>query len=253
MKVRNVTREKEKKYNYVYKLTLKNDKRYYYVGKRSTDKEDDSSYLGSGKALKEFKEKYGNDCFEKEILSYWGNAEEALEEEARIVTKDLVKDEFCLNRIVGGGCFDATGCLRGKASPEEIQKNSESHKGLKQSEETKKKRSETIRKKWLDENYRKAQHDGRKGKYDKHLQELSKNRLNRVCVIKDGKWKYIEKDDVEKYLSEGWLKRGVENKPTYEEIIAYRKEGLSYSKIGKIYGVGESAVRNWKKKYENLK
>ena len=66
--------------------------------------------------------------------------------------------------MVGGGNFDPTGCIRGKASIEEIQKNSESHKGLKQSEETKKKRSKAIREKWQNEEYRNAQKEGRKGK-----------------------------------------------------------------------------------------
>ena len=164
MEIRNVKNEQQKKYNYVYKLTLKYDKRYFYIGKRSTNKEDDSEYLGSGKALKSYKEKYGKYCFDKEILSFWPTAEEALIEESKIVTKELIKNEYCLNRMVGGGNFDPTGCIRGKASIEEIRKNSESHKGLKQSEETKKKRSKAIREKWQNEEYRNAQKEGRKGK-----------------------------------------------------------------------------------------
>lgn len=103
--IRDVKNETIKKYNYVYKLYFIHDERYYYIGKRSTDNEDDSNYLGSGKALKEYKEKYGKKCFRKEILSYWNSSEEALIEEARLVTSEVVNDEFCLNRMIGGRCF----------------------------------------------------------------------------------------------------------------------------------------------------
>ena len=250
MNIRDTKRERVKKYNYVYKLTFKYDKRYFYIGKRSTDNEDDSEYLGSGTALKEYKEKYGKDCFEKEILSFWDTVDEALLEEAKIVTKDLIKNKFCLNRMTGGGGFDATGCIRGKAKPETIRKSSESHKGIKQTEEAKKKRAESIKLKWKDAEYRKNQHNGRCGKYEKHLETLRNERIGKVCLIKDGHWKYVSKTEVDELLKEGWERRGVSEKPTYAQIIEYRAQGLSYSKIGKIYGVGESAVRRWKKTYE---
>lgn len=244
MKVRNVKREKEKKYNYVYKLTLKNDERYFYIGKRSTNNEDDSSYLGSGHGLREYKEKYGKDCFNKEILSYWDTAEEALEEEAKIVTKDLIKDKFCLNRIEGGGCFDFTGCIRGKSSPSAVRKNSESHKGLKQTKETRQKRSEKIREKWKDPQYREAQKTGRAGKYDDHLKKLSQEREGKLCIIKNGKWKYINKDEFDTYKNDGWERRGIQDKISIDEISKLRNNGLSYSKIGEMYGVNESCIRH---------
>ena len=245
MKTRNTVREKPKKYNYVYKLFLKFDRRYYYIGKRSTDNEDDSAYLGSGKGLVEYKKKYGKDCFEKEILSYWNTADEALEEEARIVTKELISDEFCLNRIVGGGCFDTTGCIRGKSRPESIKKNSESHKGIKQSEETKAKRAEAIRKKWEDPEYRIRQSEGRMGKYVDHISKIAKDRIGKICIMKGSRWKYIEECLLEEYKKAGWTTRGVEKKPTLDEIEKYKESGFSYSKIGEMYGVGESTVRYW--------
>ena len=251
MNIRDTKREKVKKYNYVYKLTFKYDRRYFYIGKRSTNNDDDSEYLGSGMALKEYKEQYGKYCFEKEILSFWNTADEALNEEARIVTKDLIKNEFCLNRMTGGGGFDATGCIRGKSSPEAIKKNSESHKGLKQTEETKEKRAKSIRLKWQNKEYRENQQKGREGKYVEHLEKLRNERVGKICLIKDGHWKYVTKEDSEVLLKDGWKTRGVENKPSYEQILEYRKNGMSYAKIGAIYGVNESCVRRWRKKYEN--
>lgn len=249
MSIRNTIKENKKKYNYVYKLTLKNNPLIFYIGKRSTDLEDDP-YMGSGKALKIYKEKFGKDCFEKEILSYWDTAEEALLEERRLVTKELIADENCLNRIVGGGCFDTLGCKWGPRTEEQNQRNRECHIGKKQSDETKKKRSKSIKEKWQDPDYRTAQMCGRKGKYDKHLNELSKERLNKICIIKDGRWKYINEAELEDFLNNGWKRRGVENKPSYQDILEYRDKGFTYSKIGEIYGVNESCVRQWVKRYK---
>ena len=249
MSIRNTEKEKKKKYNYVYKLTLKNNPSIFYIGKRSTDSENDT-YMGSGKALKSYKEQYGKDCFVKEILSYWDTAEEALIEEKRLVTKELIANENCLNRIVGGGCFDTLGCKWGHRTEEQNQRNRESHIGLKQSDETKQKRSKSIKEKWQDPEYRTAQMNGRKGKYEKHLNKLSKERLNKVCIIKDGHWKYIDETELDVFLNNGWKRRGVENKPTYQEILDYRNQGLSYSKIGEMYNVNESCIRQWAKKYK---
>ena len=250
MIIRNTENESKKKYNYVYKLYLKNDERYFYIGKRSTNNEDDSKYLGSGKALIKYKKQFGEDCFRKEILSYWDSSEKALKEEARLVTKELVEQEFCLNRIIGGGSFDTLGCKWGKRTKEQVEKVANKLRGKKQSEKTKKKRSESLKRKWKDEKYIESQKNGRKGKYDKHLNNLTKERRGKICIIKNNTWKYINKEDFQKYENDGWKKRGVDNKPDYEQIMKYREQGFSYSKIGKIYGVGESAVRKWKKIYE---
>lgn len=101
-----------KKYNYTYKLTLKSDPRYYYFGKHSTNLEPEQDpYLGSGRGLLKFK-KQDKTAFIKEILGYWNSPEEALEEEAKLVTKETLKDPFCLNRRPGGngpGREDTTG------------------------------------------------------------------------------------------------------------------------------------------------
>ena len=245
MKIRETVKEKTRKYNYVYKLYLKSDERYYYIGKRSTDKEDDSDYLGSGKGLDEYRKKYGKDCFRKEILSYWETAQKALEEEARLVTEDVVRDPFCLNRMKGGGAFDTLGCKWRKRTAEEIEKVSSKLRGKKQSEETKKKRAEAIRKKWEDAEYSENQKKGRAGKYDKHLEKISKEREGKICITKDSKWKYIEKEFLADFKSDGWQTRGVENKPSREELEEYRKNGFTFSEIGKLYGITESGVRNW--------
>lgn len=238
-----------RKYHYVYKLTLKDDERYYYIGKRSTNNEDDSKYMGSGKGLPEFRKKYGKDCFNKIILSYWDTSEEAFEEESRLVTREIINDEFCINRIVGGGSFDTTGCKWRKRTSEEIEQMRKRQLGKKASIKTKKKQSISIKKLWENEDYRNHQIEGRKGKYKKHLEQISKERIGKISIMKDGHWKYINKSDIEKYLNDGWEKRA-KDLPSFEIILKYRHEGLSYAKIGKKYNCSESTIRRLLKNYK---
>ena len=245
MVIRNTKGEKNKMYNYVYKLTLKSDTRYYYIGKHSTDKLEDG-YLGSGKALKFYKEKYGKDCFDKEILSFWNSSEEALIEEAKLVNLSIINDEFCLNKMKGGGAFDSLGCKWGKRTEEQIQKMRDIRLGTKATKEAKQNLSNAIKNKWQDENYRKKQMINRKERYANHLEKISKERQGKICIIKEKQWKYIDKNEFEQYKNDGWKKRGIEI--TIEKIKQYRDEGLSYQKIANKYGVTESAIRTWYKK-----
>ena len=131
----------EKKFNYVYKLTLKQDPRYYYIGVHASNIEPKFDYYsGSGRNLNKYRELYGKDCFSREELSFWNTKEEALKEERRLVTEELIKDPFCLNKIKGGGTFDTTGRV---LSLEERQRISEKRKGYKRSPESVKKMVET--------------------------------------------------------------------------------------------------------------
>lgn len=99
----------EKKYNYTYKLIFKYDERYYYYGVHSTNKDPEKDgYYGSGTNVKEYKKIYGNDCFKKIILEFYETKKESLLAEDALVPVDLLNDEFCLNKIQGGGSFDTT-------------------------------------------------------------------------------------------------------------------------------------------------
>ena len=91
------------KYNYFYKITNKKNGHYYY-GVHSTDDLEDG-YMGSGTRLKKAFEKYGIENFEKEIIKYCSNREEAYRLESDYVTESLIKDEDCYNIILGGEQF----------------------------------------------------------------------------------------------------------------------------------------------------
>ena len=92
----------EKKYHYVYKTTnLINNK--FYIGKHSTNKEfEKDNYLGSGTIITNAIKKYGKENFKIEILSTHLTEKEAYDEEARVVTTELVLDENCYNMHEGG-------------------------------------------------------------------------------------------------------------------------------------------------------
>lgn len=91
------------KYNYFYKITNKINGHYYY-GVHSTDNLEDG-YMGSGTRLKKAIEKYGIENFEKEIIKYCDNREEAYKLESDYVTESLIRDDNCYNIILGGEQF----------------------------------------------------------------------------------------------------------------------------------------------------
>ena len=66
----------------------------------------DDGYLGSGTRIKEAIEKERKENFNEEIIKFFSTITEALEEEARVVTKDLVDDPMCYNMVLGGGGYD---------------------------------------------------------------------------------------------------------------------------------------------------
>jgi hypothetical protein len=91
---------KEKKYNYVYKITnLVNGK--YYIGIHSTNNIRDN-YRGSGKYLWNSYRKYGFENFVKEFLYFQKTRDEILRIEKEIVNKEFVKDIHNMNIMEGG-------------------------------------------------------------------------------------------------------------------------------------------------------
>lgn len=198
----------EKKYNYTYKLTFKNDERYYYYGVHCTNIIPEyDNYYGSGTNVKLYKKLYGKDCFNKTILEFFPTKKDALLAEDKLVPVELLKDEFCLNKIQGGGTFDTTGMKFNKEHKKEVSKR---FKGKKRTKESIKKMIETRRKRGT----------------DKHTEEtkkkISEKQKNRISIIKNGVNKRIYSEDLEKYLIDGWE-------------IGYndeRNKKISLSKIG---------------------
>lgn len=86
--------------HYIYKTTCNVTKRYY-IGMHSTTNLEDG-YLGSGKRLRYSIRKYGEENHTKEILEFLSTREELVIRESEIVDKLLLSDKFCMNLRPGG-------------------------------------------------------------------------------------------------------------------------------------------------------
>lgn len=120
----------------VYKTTNQINGRFYigvHCGR-------DQRYLGSGKALKRAIAKWGRDCFIRETLASFDQAEDAFLYEAELLTPSMLSNPLCYNMMPGG-----RGLRKGVShSATTKQKISQSHIGRKQSSLTKERRSKSL-------------------------------------------------------------------------------------------------------------
>lgn len=162
-----------KKYYYVYKITnLVNAK--IYVGKHSTDKLDDN-YMGSGVVLHQAYQKYGLECFSKEVIQFYNNDVELNQGEIYWIAQFNSTDpNIGYNRTFGGD--------GGVLTTEVRQKISTTMKGLHRSEETKRKICEAKKGKPRSEETKRKIGEAMKGKnnpmYGKPLSEEHKRKIS---------------------------------------------------------------------------
>lgn len=90
----------EKKIHYLYKTTCLVTGRWY-IGMHSTNNLNDG-YMGSGKRLRRSIRKHGIENHTKEILEFFENRDLLLEGEKKTITEDMVLDNNCMN-LMGGG------------------------------------------------------------------------------------------------------------------------------------------------------
>lgn len=130
---------------YVYKTTNKVNGKIY-VGVHKSENIEKDSYLGSGYILKEAIEKYGKENFERKILFEFDNSVDAFNKEKEIVNEEFVDRDDTYNTALGGfgGRTTKVNPFFGKHHTEESkQKWRESREGYTHSEETRKKISES--------------------------------------------------------------------------------------------------------------
>ena len=194
----------------IYKIVNKvNDK--FYIGVHKT-KDINDDYYGSGLNIQKAIKKYGIQNFEKKILHIFTRRKDAYLKEKELVTEDLINNPKCYNLKIGGkGGFDFiksqnkhTSCLGKKIihnkqtkqmtkvnlmqlqkfldegwelgfSPESLQKMSESGKKKIQTEDQRRKNSETKKNSYIVENV------------------TTKER------------KFIKKNLISDYLNNGWI------------------------------------------------
>ncbi len=211
----------------VYKTTnLVNGK--IYVGIHDENSCVKEFYFGSGNLLKKAIKKYGKENFSREILFEYETLESAIEKEIEIVNEDFIKRKDTYN-ITIGGCKPPnskewwTDEHREKISNR--MKGNSYRKGKKDSEETRLKKSlsmsksETIGRWERTEEYRKYQSE-RMTKFlntEKNpmnniesREKVSKSKIGRKKMVSPcgGFYKMIKKEEIDFYLSVGWVYNG---------------------------------------------
>jgi group I intron endonuclease len=132
---------------FIYKTTnIINGKFYWGVHYTCSAK----NYFGSGKVLKQAIKKHGKENFKTEIKFLYETAKEAYEDESFIVTQDLIDNLMCYNIALGG--LGGVGFLlkseetrlkmRKPKSKEHVKRISDSKKGIKRPEHSKKMKGE---------------------------------------------------------------------------------------------------------------
>lgn len=91
---------KEIKFNYFYRIENKINGNFYYGVHRTNNLDD--GYMGSGKRLRYAINKYGIENFNKEILMFFEEYDEALNYEEEVVNEVLLIDPSCYNLTKGG-------------------------------------------------------------------------------------------------------------------------------------------------------
>ncbi len=203
----------------IYKITnIVNNK--IYVGKHSTNDLNDN-YMGSGKYIKMAITKYGIDNFIKEILFVFDNEKEAYDMEKQIVNEEFTKRKDVYNAIIGGDSFESIN------SNIELRKEKNKRAAISMNKiiwndpEFRKRNKERMSiqtknlikmgvlnppdwtgKKHKDESKRKI------GEKNSKNQKGEKNSQYGTCWIyhKDFGNKKINKDEINDYMNEGWVK-----------------------------------------------
>jgi hypothetical protein len=191
----------------LYRITNKVNNKFYIGVHKTKDINDD--YYGSGHSIKAAIEKYGKENFKKEVLHIFTNAKKAFKKEKEIVNEHLVKDENCYNIKEGGyGGFEhirKTGLHKSSKGRKIIHKNNEQTKvkpedlekylnqgwklGFKPS--SLKKMSESGKIKIQSEEQKRKNSETKKG---------STRMLNPIT----NKMKFVKKEFVNNLLNKGW-------------------------------------------------
>ena len=197
---------KDSRYHYFYKIVNNINNNYYY-GIHTTDDVDDN-YKGSGSRLHNAYKKYGLHNFTKYVLQFFDSRKELLKYEKEIVTPDLCNEETCYNIVTGGNGRESL-----LISVRDINNNW----------------VQLTRAEYANNHTKYVHHskgrivlnNGIIHKYvlpkelDKYLSEgwikgeIVHSTANRISIKKENKQKFVLESELDKYLSEGWTKGGI--------------------------------------------
>jgi len=249
---------KNKKYHFIYKTTnVVNEK--FYVGMHSTDDLNDG-YIGSGKKLWYSIKKYGREKFTIERLEFFEKRKDLIKREKKLVNDKLLKEPLCMNLRPGGeGGFISVenqfkraqaGGLKAWKTPGFREKMIEISK--------KTGKLAYLKKIGI---FNPALENGFKGK--KHTIEF-KNKIGEInskhqtgkgnsqygtCwITKNKKNKKIKKEELQRWLDNGWNKGAYYSSPSIkkisdEQIINAIKTNKSMNKAAKSVNLGRGVFK----------
>lgn len=196
---------KQKKHHFIYKTTC-NVNGKYYIGMHSTDDLEDG-YMGSGKRLWNSLNYHGKDNHSIELLEFCEDRVELRKREKELVNEDLLKEDLCMNLMVGGegGSSPAQRewTIQQWKKPEYRAKMSKlSSERIKKTHASGKIKYDTFTGKSHTDDTKRKMSDAKKGKYD------GKNNpsYGSCWIMKDSESKKVQKEDLNEYLELGWIK-----------------------------------------------
>lgn len=216
-------------YGYIYKTTnLINNK--FYIGQKKSSYFLENNYLGSGYILKEAVKKYGKENFKVELLDIANDKDDLDEKEKYWISYfNAVESDQAYNIACGG--------QGGQIVPPHIQ-----------TEEEKQKRSESLKKA-----YEEGRHEIIKAGYPKGKKRSEEDRLANIKRNKNKIWirnitlnqqKTIQKEELDKYISEGWERGRLPNsKPAWNK-------GLTKETDDRLKAISEQRLELFKTRPE---
>ena len=225
-------------YHYLYKIYNKVNKKIY-IGIHSTKNINDN-YSGSGLALNKAYEKYGDNNFIKYILQFFNDRTELLSKESELVTEDFIKDNNNYNLCLGGNAplnnhvvvidpktneificsKDDERYINGEV--EHINAGERNNRyGKHHTEEYKQHMRNIMKGKLSGEN---SPYYGIKRSED-ICEKIKNSKKGKICIHKDNKNKYIDPNELDQYLIQGYIK-GPSQKSIDNSLKA--KQGKQY-------------------------
>lgn len=224
-------------YGYVYKFTNRVNGKIY-VGKHKYDKPElDKNYLTSGVLINKSINKHGIENFNQEIVCTCESLEELNEKEIFYIDYFQCMYPVGYNLTKGGDGIS-------EPTPDIIEKNRQWHLGRKQSDESNRKRSETLKKVVHTEEWVEKIRQANKGQtVSKYQRELSSKRHKNTSWYNDGVSEFMLFDhEVREGLVKGRLKNPFPNQtgvPKSKESI----DKVSKSMRGRLwYNNGEQEI-----------
>ncbi len=202
------------KIHYLYKIENKLNQKIY-IGIHSTENINDG-YMGSSVLVSQAIEKYGENNFSKTILEYCNNREELVELERKVVDEEFVNRRDTYNLTVGGAGLASTWeksneTIAYKLKNDPIWAETRSRNiSLGVRNAMRKGKCSTANREFQrirnEKSRTKEAIEKRKETYakNKHQQGKNHSRYGKRAVHNDMTWKWVQKEEVEKYLDAGW-------------------------------------------------